>query len=136
MTKFGVAQPVRRVEDHRLLLGQGRYTDDIATAHAAHAVVLRSPHAAARIVSVDADAACAIPGVLGIYTGADLDADGIGGNPCDIPLKNRDGTDRADVPHPILASGAVRHVGDPVAVIVAETLQAARDAAEDRKSVV
>ena len=130
MTKFGVAQPVRRVEDHRLLLGQGRYTDDIATAHAAHAVVLRSPHAAARIVSVDADAACAIPGVLGIYTGADLDADGIGGNPCDIPLKNRDGTDRADVPHPILASGAVRHVGDPVAVIVAETLQAARDAAE------
>ena len=130
MTKFGIAQPVRRVEDPRLLLGNGRYTDDFSVPGEAHAIVLRSPHAAATILSIDTAAAKALPGVFGIYTGADLEADGIGGNPCDIPLKNRDGSKRAQVPHPILAVGAVRHVGDPVALIVAETQQAARDAAE------
>jgi carbon-monoxide dehydrogenase large subunit len=130
MTKFGVAQPVRRVEDPRLLLGRGRYTDDIAVAGEAVAIVLRSPHAAARIVSIDTAAAKALPGVLGVYTSADLDADGIGGIPCAIPLNNKDGSPRAEAPHPVLASGHVRHVGDPVALIVAETNQAARDAAE------
>ena len=130
MTKFGVAQNVRRVEDPRLLLGHGRYTDDIAVAGETHAIVLRSPHAAARIVAIDAAAARALPGVLAIYTAADLEADGIGSIPCAIPLKNRDGSPRADVPHPALASGAVHHVGDPVAVIIAETNQAGRDAAE------
>ncbi len=130
MTKFGVAQPVRRVEDPRLLLGQGQYTDDFAVPGEAYASVLRSPHAAATIRSIDTAAAKALPGVLGIFTGADLEADGIGGIPCAIPLKNRDGSPRADVPHPVLAIGAVRHVGDPVALIVAETPQAGRDAAE------
>lgn len=130
MTKFGMAQPVRRVEDPRLLIGNGRYTDDITLANEAVGVVLRSPHAAARILSIDTSAAAGLPGVLAIYTGADLKADGIGGLPCLIPLKNRDGSARADVPHPVLADGEVRHVGDPVAFIVAETHQAARDAAE------
>ena len=130
MAKFGVAQPVRRVEDPRLLLGHGRYTDDIAVAGEAHAIVLRSPHAAATLGAIGTEAARGMPGVLGIYTGQDLEADGIGGNPCGIPLKNRDGSKRANVPHPILAVGAVHHVGDPVALIVAETKQAARDAAE------
>ena len=130
MAKFGLAQPVRRVEDPRLLLGHGRYTDDLGGDDAARVIVVRSPHAAARIVAVDTAAARALPGVLAVYTAADLDADGIGTNPCDIPLKNRDGTRRASVPHPILATGAVRHVGDPVAFVVAETVQAARDAAE------
>ena len=130
MTKFGVAQPVRRVEDPRLLLGHGRYTDDFAPADQAYGIVLRSPHAAAKLLRVDTSAAKSLPGVLGIYTGADLEADGIGGIPCAIPLKNSDGSKRADVPHPVLAVGAVRHVGDPVAFIVAETHQAARDAAE------
>ncbi len=130
MTKFGMAQPVRRVEDPRLLLGHGRYTDDIAVAGALHGVVLRSGYAAARIVSIDVEAARAAPGVHAVYTGADLAADGIGGNPCPVPLKNRDGTARAQVPHPILAQDFVRHVGDPVAFIVADSLQAARDAAE------
>lgn len=130
MTKFGMAQPVRRVEDPRLLIGNGRYTDDITLANEAVGVVLRSPHAAARILSIDTTAATALPGVLAIYTGADLKADGIGGLPCLIPLKNRDGSARAEVPHPVLADGEVRHVGDPVAFIVAETHQAARDAAE------
>ena len=130
MAKFGLAQPVRRVEDPRLLLGQGRYTDDLGGDDAARVIVLRSPHAAARIVSIDTAAASALPGVLAIYTSSDLDAEGIGTNPCDIPLKNRDGTHRASVPHPILATGHVRHVGDPVAFIVATNPQQARDAAE------
>ena len=130
MTKFGLAQNVRRVEDPRLLTGAGRYTDDIALPNEAVATVLRSPHAAARITTMDVEAARALPGVLAIYTGADLTADGIGGIPCGVPITNRDGSKRAEVPHHALASGAVRHVGDPVAFIVAETHQAARDAAE------
>ena len=130
MAKFGVAQPVRRVEDPRLLLGAGRYTDDIALPNEVIGVVLRSPHAAARITSIDTGAARGAPGVLGVYIAADLKADGIGNLPCGIPLQNRDGTDRANPPHPVLADGAVRHVGDPVAFIVAETHQQARDGAE------
>ncbi len=130
MAKFGVAQPVRRVEDPRLLLGAGRYTDDIVLANEAFGVVLRSPHAFARIVSIDTEAAKQAPGVLGVYTSADLAADGIGELPCAIPLNNRDGSPRAEVWHPVLAEEFVRHVGDPVAFIVAETHQAGRDAAE------
>jgi len=130
MTKFGMAQPVRRVEDPRLLIGDGRYTDDISLPGETFGVVVRSPHAAARILSVDTTAAVALPGVLAVITGADLQADGIGGLPCDIPLRNRDGSKRASVPHPVLAVEQVRHVGDPVAFIVAETHQAARDAME------
>ncbi len=130
MAKFGLAQSVRRVEDPRLLTGQGRYTDDFAPAGVLHGVVLRSPHAAARIVAIDTTAARAIEGVQGIYTGADFEADGIGGLPCVASLINRDGSTQAKPPHPALAQGRVRHVGDPVAFIVGETLQAARDAAE------
>ncbi len=128
--KFGLAQPVRRVEDPRLLKGSGRYTDDIALPGTLTGVVLRSPHASARIVSIDTAEAAALPGVLGIFTAADLAADGVGPLRCAVKLKNRDGSQAADVPHPVLADGYVRHVGDPVAFIVAETLQAARNAAE------
>jgi carbon-monoxide dehydrogenase large subunit len=130
MTKFGMAQSVRRVEDPRLLIGNGSYTDDITPAGTGYGVVLRSPHAAARILSVDTAAAQAVPGVLAVYTSADLNADGIGGLPCAVSLNNRDGSPQAMPPHPVLADGAVRHVGDPVAFIVAETHQAARDAAD------
>ena len=130
MEKFGMAQPVRRVEDARLLLGHGRYTDDITLPGETFGIVLRSPHASARILATVTDAARAAPGVLAVYTAADLVADGIGGLPCAIPLKNRDGSPRAEVPHPVLADGAVRHVGDPVAFVVATSHQAARDAAE------
>jgi carbon-monoxide dehydrogenase large subunit len=130
MTKFGLAQPVRRVEDPRLLKGGGRYTDDISLPGSLAAVVLRSPHAAARIISIDTDAAGALPGIVAIYTAADLNADGIGGLPCAAQVKNRDGSPQAVVPHPVLADGAVHHVGDPVAFIVAETEDAARDGAE------
>jgi aerobic carbon-monoxide dehydrogenase large subunit len=130
MTKFGLAQPVRRVEDPRLLKGNGAYTDDISLPGAAHGIVLRSPHAAARITRLDATAARAVPGVLAIYTIAELAADGIGDLPCLVALKNRDGSTQALPRRPVLADGAVRHVGEPVAFIVAETTQAGRDAAE------
>jgi carbon-monoxide dehydrogenase large subunit len=130
MAKFGLAQNVRRVEDPRLLTGRGRYTDDFAPPGLLHGVVVRSPHAAAHIVSIDTAEARAVPGVLAVYTSADLSVDGIGDLPCSVTLKNRDGSDQAKPPHPILARGRVRHVGDPVAFVVAETLQAARDGAE------
>jgi len=129
-TKFGLAQPVRRVEDPRLLLGNGRYTDDIVLPGLLHGVVLRSPHAAARINEVDTAAAASLPGVKAIFTAADLSADGIGPLPCAAPVQNRDGSQQAMPPHPVLADGTVRHVGDPVAFIVADSVKAARDAAE------
>ncbi|MFC3231168.1 xanthine dehydrogenase family protein molybdopterin-binding subunit [Marinibaculum pumilum] len=130
MTKFGVAQSVARVEDQRLITGTGQYTDDVHLDGQAHGVLLRSPVAHARIASVDTAAALEVPGVLAVYTIDDLKADGIGELPCMIPLKNRDGSDRAETPHPALADGVVRYVGDPVAFVVAESLAAARDGAE------
>ncbi|MFC3126759.1 xanthine dehydrogenase family protein molybdopterin-binding subunit [Pseudoroseomonas globiformis] len=130
MAKFGLSQQVRRVEDPRLLKGNGRYTDDISVPGQLHAVVLRSPHAHARIQSIDTAAAAAMPGVRAVLTGQDWMDDGLGEIPCAIPLKNRDGSPRADTPRYGLAVGTVRHVGDGVAFVVADTVQAARDAAE------
>ncbi|HET6183578.1 MAG TPA: xanthine dehydrogenase family protein molybdopterin-binding subunit [Acetobacteraceae bacterium] len=130
MTKFGLAQPVRRVEDPRLLLGRGRYTDDITLPGMLAGHVLRSPHAAARIRRIDTAAAGKLPGVQAIYTAADLKSDGIGTLPCAVTLTNRNGSEMAAPPRPVLADGAVHHVGDPVAFIVADTAQAAKDAAE------
>jgi carbon-monoxide dehydrogenase large subunit len=130
MAKFGLSQSVRRVEDPRLLKGEGRYTDDIAMPGQAHGVVLRSPQAHARITRLDTAAAAAMPGVLAVITAADMKAEGLGELPCMIALKNRDGSARSDTPRLALADGVVRHVGDPVAFVVAETPQAARDAAE------
>lgn len=130
MNQFGMAQSVRRVEDPRLLTGNGRYTDDINPVGTVHGVLLRSPHAAAKLGAIDTSAARAMPGVLGIFTGADLKADNIGPLPCLVELDNRDGTKQATPPHPLLALERVRHVGDPVAFVIAETAQQARDAAE------
>jgi aerobic carbon-monoxide dehydrogenase large subunit len=130
MTKFGLAQSIRRVEDPRLLKGNGRYTDDIVLPGMLHGIVVRSPHAAAKLGAINTTAAASVAGVKAIYTAADLSADGIGPLPCAAPVQNRDGSDMADPPHLALAEGAVRHVGDPVAFIVAETASAARDAAE------
>jgi carbon-monoxide dehydrogenase large subunit len=129
-TKFGLAQPVRRVEDPRLLKGMGRYTDDIVLPGMLHGIVLRSPHAAATILSVNLSAATSMPGVRAIYTAADLKAAGLGSLPCAAPVQNKDGTDMASPAHPVLADGAVHHVGDPVAFIVSDTAKQARDAAE------
>jgi aerobic carbon-monoxide dehydrogenase large subunit len=128
--KFGVGQPVKRFEDQRLITGAGRYTDDIVLTGMAFAYVLRSPVAHADIRSIDADAARAMPGVLLVLTGQDVQADGLGDVPCMHPLNSRDGSPRHDTPRPVLALGKVRHVGQPVALVVAETLAQAKDAAE------
>ncbi|MCA4919619.1 MAG: xanthine dehydrogenase family protein molybdopterin-binding subunit, partial [Roseomonas sp.] len=130
MAKFGLSQSIRRVEDPRLLKGDGQYTADISLAGEAQGVVLRSPHAHAAIKSISTAAAKAMPGVLGVYTAADLAAEGLGPLPCLIPLKNSDGSPLSSTPRPVLADGTVRHVGDPVAFVVAESAKAARDAAE------
>jgi aerobic carbon-monoxide dehydrogenase large subunit len=130
MTKFGLAQPVRRVEDPRLLKGGGSYTDDVTLPGTVHGLVLRSPHAAARILSIDTAEARRVPGVLAVYTAADLKADGIGLLPCNVKLTNRDGSEQFTPPRPALADGRVHHAGAPVAFIVAETVQAGRDGAE------
>jgi len=121
---------MRRHEDVSLLTGHGRYTDDIALPRMAHAFVLRSPTAHARIKRIDAAAARRMPGVLLVLTGAELRADGLGDVPCTTPLTGRDGKPRHDTPRPVLALDKVRHVGEPLALVVAETLAAARDAAE------
>ncbi|MBR0651231.1 xanthine dehydrogenase family protein molybdopterin-binding subunit [Roseomonas terrae] len=130
MAKFGLSQSIRRVEDPRLLKGAGRYTDDVAVPGQAQGYVLRSPHAHAKITGIDTSAAKAMPGVLGVWTGADLAAVGVGHLPCLAPVKSVDGTPTSDTPHPVLAEGVVRYVGDPVAFIAAETITQARDAAE------
>ncbi len=128
--KFGLGQPVRRHEDFRLIRGQGRYTDDIVLPRMSFAYVLRSPVAHARIARIDTGAARTMPGVLFVGTGDDIRADGLGDVPCTIPLVSRDGKPRHDTPRPALAQGKVRHVGQPVALVVAETYAQARDAAE------
>jgi carbon-monoxide dehydrogenase large subunit len=128
--KFGLGQPVKRYEDLRLLTGKGRYTDDVVLPGMTAAYVLRSPVAHGVLRRVDATAARRMPGVLLVLTGEDVTADGLGDVPCVHPLTNRDGTPRRDTPRPVLAIGKVRHVGQPVALVVAETLAQARDAAE------
>jgi aerobic carbon-monoxide dehydrogenase large subunit len=130
MAKYGIGQPVTRFEDARLLRGQGRYINDVNLSGQAYAIILRSPHAHARIVSIDAAHAIASPGTLAVFTEADLAADGLGTMRVSLPRKRPDGAPLFYSPHPGLARGAVRYVGDPVAMIVAETQSQARDAAE------
>lgn len=130
MGRFGVGQAVTRVEDKRLLTGAGRYTDDVNLPGQAHAVFLRSPYAHARIAALDTEAAKAAPGVLGVYTIADVKAAGLGGIKSLYPLKQKDGSPLIAPDRPLLADGVARHVGDPVAMVVAETPAQARDAAE------
>ena len=130
MNKFGIGQPVKRFEDRRLLCGKGRFIDDINLAGQAHAVVVRSPHAHARIVSMDILAAGAAPGVLGIYTGADIAADALGTMAPTVQRKRPDGTPMFARAHPGLALDRVRYVGDPFALVVADSLMQAKDAAE------
>jgi carbon-monoxide dehydrogenase large subunit len=129
--KFGIGQPVPRTEDPRFLKGSGRYTDDFAPAGLAYGYVLRSPHAHARIKSIDTAKAKAAPGVLLVLTGADARAEKLGVLPCGAPPIAFGGPLKAFMGlHPVLPHDVVRHVGDPVAFVVAETLHQARDAAE------
>ncbi|MBV9974039.1 MAG: xanthine dehydrogenase family protein molybdopterin-binding subunit [Hyphomicrobiales bacterium] len=127
--KFGIGQPARRVEDQRLITGHGEYTSDKIPQNAARAFVLRSPHAHARFRIADLAPARGMPGVLLILTAADIEH--LGGLPCLAPVANADGSPMQHVPYPILAKDVVRHVGDAVAFVVAETLAQARDAAEN-----
>jgi len=126
--KFGIGQPVRRVEDARLVTGHGRYTDDVQPEGVLHAVVLRSPHAHARFNVTDTDAARAIRGVRLILTADDIAH--LGDVPCQAALPNGDGTKTPVKDIPVLARGEVKHVGDAVAFIVADNVEIARDAAE------
>jgi aerobic carbon-monoxide dehydrogenase large subunit len=130
MKQFGIGQPVRRVEDRRLITGHGSYLDDIGRPRQAHAFMLRSPHAHARIKAIDVTAALSAPAVLGLFTGEDLASDGIGNIPCLSAVTNRDQSASVLPPHPAIARDRVRHVGDTVAMVVAENASAARDAAE------
>ena len=130
MGQFGVGQGLQRLEDARLLTGQGHYTDDISAPGQAFGSLVRSPYAHAEILSIDTEAARAAPGVLAVYTAEDLAADGIGDIPLMTPIPGRDGKPGPTPPNPVLARGRVRHVGDPVAFVVAETPHQARDAAE------
>jgi carbon-monoxide dehydrogenase large subunit len=128
LTKFGIGQPVLRSEDPTLVRGEGRYTDDINRPGQAYAVMVRSRDAHGVIRGIDTAAAKAMPGVLAVYTAADLA--GYGGLKCNLPLKSRDGSPIRYTPRPALAGDKVRYVGDPVACVIAETIAQAKDAAE------
>ncbi len=124
---FGIGTATPRWEDRRLLQGLGRYTDDIQPPRAAHMVVLRSPHANARILSIDTSAACAAPGVVAVLTGAMLEHDGLGTLQTIVQRHRADGSPMPRPPYRLLATDQVRLVGDAVAVVIADTLQAAQD---------
>ncbi len=130
MSNTGIGAPVRRKEDFRFITGQGRYTDDIERPGQTHAYFLRSPHAHATIKKLDVSAALATPGVVGVLTGDDLAKDGVGGLICGWMIHSKDGSPMKAGAHPALAQGKVRYVGDHVAVVIAETLAIAKDAAE------
>ncbi len=125
-----VGQSIPRTEDPQLLRGEGRYSDDINLAGQAHAYMLRSPQAHGISRALDTAAAAAMPGVLAIYTGADLKAAGYGPLPCVVALKNHDGSDMKTPENHALAVDRVRYVGHPVAAVIAETIDQARDGAE------
>ncbi|WP_447744654.1 xanthine dehydrogenase family protein molybdopterin-binding subunit [Variovorax boronicumulans] len=129
-TRFGSGQAVRRLEDESLLAGAGRYTDDVTLAEQAHLVFLRSPYPHARIVSIDTSAAVGMPGVLRVITGADLAEAGVKPMPGAAGFKRADGSDSASPPRRALAHERARFVGEPVAAVIADTVQQARDAAE------
>jgi carbon-monoxide dehydrogenase large subunit len=130
MSTTGIGARVPRKEDQRFITGKGRYTDDINLRHQAYAVFVRSPHAHAQIRKIDTKKAAAAPGVIGVFTGDDVKKDGVGGLICGWTIHSRDGSPMNAGPHPILADGKVRYVGDHVAVVVAETIAQAKAAAD------
>src|SRR6476659_4449368 len=125
---YGIGEPVKRKEDSQLLRGHGRFTDDVNLPNQAYAYVLRSTIAHGRIKSIGIEAAKAMPGVLGIYTGEDLKA--YGTLQSALPFKSKDGTDLKKPPRAALPTDKVRFVGDPIACVVATTIAEAKDASE------
>src|SRR5512132_1155034 len=123
-----IGQPVLRKEDARYLTGTGQFTDDVTMSRQTYAYFLRSPHAHANIRSIDVQKAKGSPGVVGVFTGADLT--GVNGLPCGWLITGTDGKPMNEPPHPVLAQGKVRYVGDAVALVVAESIDQAKDAAE------
>ncbi len=130
MTKPMIGKPLKRLEDRRFITGQGRYVDDINLPGQCHAWFLRAPHAHARIRSIDTAAARSMPGVVAVLTGADLAADGGANFACGWMVHFKDGSEMREPPHPALAVDRVRYVGEPFAVVLAETREAARIAGE------
>jgi carbon-monoxide dehydrogenase large subunit len=130
MSDTGIGKPVKRREDIRFITGQGRYVDDVVLTGQAVAVFVRSPHPRARIASIDTSAALEIDGVVGVFTGKDLAADKLGDLPCGWMVKSADGTDMLIASRPVLAVEWVNFVGDAYAMVVAETLSAAKAGAE------
>src|SRR5262245_9269220 len=130
MGEFGIGQAVTRFEDPRLLRGEGRFVEDVNLPGQAYMYLLRSPHAHARIRSIDTEAALAAPGVIAVFTGADLARDNLGTMEMTLKRKRPDGSPMFARPHRGLSTERVRYVGDPVALVVAESHGAARDAAE------
>src|SRR5882672_2825180 len=129
--KFGIGQAVTRREDDRLLTGAGKYADDLRFTNESHLVLLRSPHAHARILSIDTAAAQAAPDVLAIFTGAQLVADGVLAFPVSAELKNAAGRPMSGPPFFPLATDVVRFVGQPVVAVIAGTRSAAESAASE-----
>src|SRR5690242_10562978 len=127
-TYIGAA--IKRKEDYRFLTGAGNYTDDVAMPHQTYACFVRSPHAHAKIKSIRKDKALKAPGVVAIFTGDDLAAAKVNGLPCGWLITDVNGQPMKEPPHPCLAQGKARYVGDHIAVVIAETYQQARDAAE------
>src|SRR5689334_17997037 len=130
MSATGIGAAVRRKEDQRFITGKGHYTDDVSRPGQTHAAFVRSPHARAKIKTIHIRTAAAAPGVLAVLTGADLAADKLGNLICGWMIHSKDGSPMKMAPHPAIANGKVCHVGDPLAVVVAESLAQARDAAE------
>jgi carbon-monoxide dehydrogenase large subunit len=129
-TATGIGASILRKEDRRFLTGRGNYVSDVKRPNMTWAAFARSPHAHARILSIGSSDAMKVPGVLLVLTGEDLAADGVGSIPCGWGITGRDGQPMKEPPHPALAQGKVRHVGDPVAMVVAETREAAMQGAE------
>src|SRR6187551_3489665 len=126
----GIGARVARKEDKRFITGAGRYVDDMVVPGMKHAAFVRSPHAHAQIKKIDTKAAMAMPGVIGVLTGKELKADGIGNLICGWMIHSKDGTPMKMGAWPPLAVDRVRYVGDAVVVVVADTKAQARDAAE------
>src|SRR5689334_9443025 len=127
MSANGIGAAVRRKEDHRFITGKGQYTDDISRPGEARALFIRSPHAHAKIRKIDATAAKKVPGVLAVLTGAELASDKIGNLICGWMIHSKDGAPMKMSAHPAIAADKACYVGDPVAVVVAESLSQARD---------
>ncbi|GJM31722.1 MAG: carbon monoxide dehydrogenase [Saprospiraceae bacterium] len=125
-----IGKSVKRVEDKRFITGKGHYTDDIVLPGMLHAYIIRSPYAHAKIVNIDTSEVADMKGVVAVYTGKDITAAGVNGVPCGWQINFKNGDTMKEPPHPLLTADKVRHQGDAVAIVIAETREQARDAAD------